>query len=85
MDEEEVEELDYQGEVNEIIQELEDANTEARMAEQRFHRTIVRAKDDAGFTFREISSVTGIAHSWIYKLYKREKNQARQDGRRVRR
>lgn len=71
--------------VEEAVEELIDAHTQARMAEDRLHSAVVRAKDDAGLTFREIGSILGLAHSWVYKLYKREKNQTGQDVSGVRR
>lgn len=45
----------------------------AMKAENTYHDQIVQAKDEGGWTFREIGEVLGIAHSWTYKLYKRRK------------
>lgn len=67
-------------ELEELIRELQDAQSEARMAEERFHNAIVAVRDEGGLTFREIGEITETAFSWINKLYRRAKeNQARQN------
>jgi hypothetical protein len=42
-------------------------------AERNYHDAIIRAKDESGWTFKEIGEVLGIAGSWVYKLYHRRK------------
>jgi len=54
------------------VEELRDAQAAAGMAEVRFHTAIVDARE-AGLTFREIGEITEIAHSWIFKIYRRRK------------
>lgn len=67
-------------ELEDLIEELRDAQSEARMAEERFHNAIVAVRDEGGLTFREIGEITEIAYSWVNKLYRRaKKDQARQD------
>lgn len=37
------------------------------------YRGIIHAKDKDGMTFRQIGEAMGVAHSWVYHLYKRGK------------
>lgn len=77
--------MDFQEEVEDLVREVQIAQSEVTSAEARFHRALIRLRDEGGLTFREIGEVTETAHSWIYKVYKREKNKARQDEARARR
>ena len=45
----------------------------ADLAEKRYHNAIISAKDESGWTFREIGEALGVAPSWVYKLYHRRK------------
>ena len=45
----------------------------ADLAEKRYHDAIISAKDEAGWTFREIGEVLEQAPSWVYKLYHRRR------------
>ena len=42
-------------------------------AERLYHDEIIRARDDRGWTFREIAEVVDQAPSWVFKLYHRRK------------
>ena len=42
-------------------------------AQDELIRGIVRARDKQGMTFRQIGEGMGVAHSWVYHLYKRGK------------
>lgn len=71
---------EYEDDAEEMARQLRRDQDAVRVAEREFHTTIVRAKDEVGFTFREIGEVTEIAHSWVHKIYRRrKKDQARRD------
>ena len=44
-------------------------------AEREFIGFIIELKDKYGWTFREIGELAEIAHSWIFKLYRRGKRE----------
>lgn len=72
-------------ELEDLVREVQIAQSEATSAEERFHRAIVELKDLGGLTFREIGEITETAHSWIYKIYKRQKDKESKDEARLRR
>ena len=43
----------------------------ADKAEKEYHDAIIAARDERGWTFKEIGEVTDTASSWIFKLYHR--------------
>jgi cyanate lyase len=55
---------------SETLQDLQRIAKETRID---LVRGIIWARDEKGMTFREIGAAMGMAHGWIYRLYKKGK------------
>ena len=59
----------------EVAQRLLRRQRMRAQAEREFIGFIIELKDKYGWTFLEIGELADIAHSWIFKLYRRGKRE----------